>query len=247
MNKIAKRVEKSCETCQITRKALPSDKRKYCSRKCYTVWQSKQKKPQEWKDAMYALLNRRITMNCLFCLKKYETVPCKFHKNKYCSQKCWREFIKTKREKTICGFCKKEVLVSKSRLNLKFCSVRCRGLGKRGKNSPVFKGVNAISKLRVRLSGTPEHKVWHASVLKRDNYTCQICNIRKIGRNIILEVDHIKPIYEICFENKTQDIEVIRYLPITFDIKNGRTLCKMCHKSTHSSKSGRTYSSKYSF
>lgn len=59
-----------------------------------------------------------------------------------------------------------------------------------------------------------KYTLWRASVLKRDNYTCQMCFI--IGGK--LEVDHIKP---------------FAYYPnLRFSLENGRTLCKECHKKT---------------
>ena len=50
--------------------------------------------------------------------------------------------------------------------------------------------------------------------MERDNYTCQICGTR--GGD--LEADHIKP---------------FAYYPdIRFELSNGRTLCKPCHRKT---------------
>jgi hypothetical protein len=49
------------------------------------------------------------------------------------------------------------------------------------------------------------------TVLERDNYTCQLCQVR----GGILQVDHIQPWAE--------------YVELRFDINNCRTLCMKCH------------------
>lgn len=59
-----------------------------------------------------------------------------------------------------------------------------------------------------------EYKKWHKAVLERDWFQCQECGYK--GREI--EVDHIKPFY--------------LYPELRFEIDNGRTLCKPCHRKT---------------
>lgn len=60
-----------------------------------------------------------------------------------------------------------------------------------------------------------ENRKWVKEILKRDNYTCQMCN--EVGGK--LQADHIKP-YSLCEEYEKWDLE------------NGRTLCVKCHKNT---------------
>ena len=55
---------------------------------------------------------------------------------------------------------------------------------------------------------------WRNAVLKRDNYTCQICG--KYGGK--LEADHIKPFS--------------LFPELRLELSNGRTLCKRCHRET---------------
>lgn len=67
---------------------------------------------------------------------------------------------------------------------------------------------------KCRIRRTQDWKKWRESVFKRDDYTCQECGV--IGG--YLEPHHIKPIRE--------DWKQI------FEIKNGITLCRICHKRT---------------
>lgn len=60
-----------------------------------------------------------------------------------------------------------------------------------------------------------EFKRWRTSVFERDNYTCQRC----LKRGTILHPHHI--------ENFSSNIEK------RFDIENGITLCKLCHRKFH--------------
>ena len=70
------------------------------------------------------------------------------------------------------------------------------------------------SRLRDLIKRTPEYKTWRRSVFERDKYTCQMCAVR--GGE--LQADHIRP---------------FAYFPdLRFELSNGRTLCRACHKST---------------
>jgi hypothetical protein len=61
---------------------------------------------------------------------------------------------------------------------------------------------------------TAEYKQWRSNVFQRDNWTCQTCGIR--GKDI--EAHHIK---------KWAD-----YPELRFELDNGITLCRECHKLT---------------
>jgi hypothetical protein len=62
---------------------------------------------------------------------------------------------------------------------------------------------------------SPEMEQWRFDILKRDNYTCQICY--RHGGN--LNVHHIRKWSE--------------YPELRFDINNGITLCVDCHIETY--------------
>lgn len=65
---------------------------------------------------------------------------------------------------------------------------------------------------------TKSYKDWRRNVFERDEYTCNKC--LKIGGN--LEAHHIKSF---------KDHKDLRY-----DVDNGITLCKKCHKEIHKKK-----------
>lgn len=82
-----------------------------------------------------------------------------------------------------------------------------------GENHPNWKGgKTAIAR---RLRATNKYKEWRQSVFKRDNFTCQKCEIK--SKNI--QAHHIK--------------EMNNNLDIMHDINNGITFCIKCHKAFH--------------
>ena len=129
----------------------------------------------------------------------------------------------------VCEFCSKEILLPPWRIRTKryFCDRKCWALGTRGIGSPVFLGEEATKPLRVRIMELPEHKEWHSVILKRDKYLCVKCGSRKN-----LEVDHIKRFVHIVKENNIKSTDDARNCKELWDIMNGRTLCRECHRKT---------------
>mgnify|MGYP001583738849 CR=1 FL=1 len=60
-----------------------------------------------------------------------------------------------------------------------------------------------------------QYTIWREQVFKRDNWTCQICEVRG---GVILNADHIRP--------------WSKFPELRFEVSNGRTLCLGCHKAT---------------
>jgi len=143
-----------------------------------------------------------------------------------------------------CEFCG-TVLVLKIRRDLirkKFCSTRCRQLGRiargevmgimcpeirqksvtpesnakkahQGVNHPRWIQDRSLVKVKRTIA---ELRWWRAAVFHRDDYTCQKCGHRG-GR---LNAHHIKP--------------YATHPELRFDVSNGITLCVDCHKKTDS-------------
>ncbi len=78
-----------------------------------------------------------------------------------------------------------------------------------GKNNPNWKG----GKQREKHNGDWRYIKWRKSVFIRDDFTCQTC--KKVGG--YLEAHHIK--------------SWAKYPKLRYDVQNGITLCKECHKS----------------
>lgn len=71
-----------------------------------------------------------------------------------------------------------------------------------------------VSKNARRIYFTFEYKEWRKKIFERDNFTCVNC--KKTG--CYLEADHIKPF--------------AYFIELRFELSNGRTLCKECHRKT---------------
>jgi len=128
-----------------------------------------------------------------------------------------------------CPICKKEMTLAPWEKRRKYCSLTCRGLDKRGANSPVWKGENAKTKIRTRIMQMAEYTEWRLSCFRRDKFTCQECLNPKSRP---LEIHHIKPYAIIKREYGFKTPEQARLCEELWDIKNGKTLCRTCHRAT---------------
>lgn len=89
---------------------------------------------------------------------------------------------------------------------------RAISLANKGEKSCQWKG--GVTPINEQIRKSLDYKFWREAVFKRDDFTCQFCDIR----GGILQADHIKPF---C-----------NFPDLRFNINNGRTLCKECHKKT---------------
>lgn len=85
---------------------------------------------------------------------------------------------------------------------------------KRGSKSHFWKG-GKTAKMKQIKKGS-EWRMWRETVFERDNWTCQDCG----ERGGILHPHHIK--------------KVCQFPELIFEVSNGVTLCKICHKKTDS-------------
>lgn len=96
--------------------------------------------------------------------------------------------------------------------------------GRRGKLARNWQG--GKTSLRDRLKKLPEYKQWREAVFKRDNWTCWICEEKGY-----LHSHHLK--------------SFTFYPKLAFNVSNGLTLCKFCHKTyTHYGRSKKQLESK---
>jgi 5-methylcytosine-specific restriction endonuclease McrA/predicted DNA-binding protein YlxM (UPF0122 family) len=96
-----------------------------------------------------------------------------------------------------------------------------------GEKNPSWNG--GRTKLYEKIRKTTKYSNWRNFVFKRDKYACVFCGYDK-GK--ILEADHIKPFSIIIKENKISTLKQAYNCQELWNIKNGRTLCKICHKKT---------------
>ena len=83
-----------------------------------------------------------------------------------------------------------------------------------GEKSYYWKGGLSRNK-----QGTPKYRQWRSDIFQRDNWTCQTCGTRSgEGTSIFLEPHHIK--------------SWAKYPELRYNLDNGITLCRECHKLT---------------
>lgn len=159
--------------------------------------------------------------NCKTCSKEFYSKRLSID-SKYCTKACFLQDL-SKKNNTTCVVCQKEYHATPYELNIKdrkTCSKSCYNKLQRQRNE-----TNAIetkvkkSEINYFYRKSAEMTEWRNSVFKRDDYTCQKCGVRsEVGQKVVLEAHHIKQ---------------FAYFPeLRFDINNGTTLCKKCHKET---------------
>jgi len=147
---------------------------------------------------------------------------------KFCSIKCkyvwWKtreipESTRNKLSKALSGKPKSEEHKQKIRVML-------RKNIRRGEDNYFWKG--GVTKLNQQIRSSLSNKEWRKKIFERDDYTCQIC----LKRGVYVEADHIKPFSNIINENNIRSMEDAEKCNELWDIGNGRTLCRDCHKNT---------------
>lgn len=195
-------------------------KAKYCSRKCFYI--SEKNKPGSF-------WGKKHTAEHIALLRTKTG-------NKGSGWKGGRTKIKCKK-------CGKEILRYPSQIKF-YCSQKCYGEARIGKirdykgklygnKNPSWKG--GITPMRERIYHSIKYRKWRQDVFIRDNFACQRCG-NNTGSN--LEAHHNKKSFSRFLE------EVKKYLPLfnlydgamlytpLWDLSNGITLCKKCHKKT---------------
>jgi len=100
-----------------------------------------------------------------------------------------------------------------------------------GDKNPMWKG--GKTKFSQQIKNLYEYSSWRMDIFRRDKWTCQICGAKnKKGEKYIFDADHIHPFSKILSEHNILSIEEAISCKELWDIKNGRTLCRKCHKET---------------
>lgn len=97
----------------------------------------------------------------------------------------------------------------------------------RGKDHKWWRG--GITKLYAEVRHCLEYKLWREAVFKRDDYICVFCSY---GKGHILEADHIIPFSKLIHDFTIKTLTEAKKCKELWNIENGRTLCRACHKKT---------------
>ncbi|KKN59920.1 hypothetical protein LCGC14_0537450 [marine sediment metagenome] len=104
----------------------------------------------------------------------------------------------------------------------------CASLRMTGSKHHNWKGgVTSISEIARYML---KHADWPKQIFERDNYTCQRCS----GYGGCLNAHHLIPVKQILEYYSIDTMEKVKQCNLLFDINNGLSLCKKCHKWTHS-------------
>lgn len=111
-----------------------------------------------------------------------------------------------------------------------------------GADNPAYRG--GVTKLRMLIRNSKMYKQWKELVYQRDRYKCQKCGL--FGDNSTLECHHIHREFADILQDFIQKYSQYSlpkdeqrllllasvYTPF-WDVKNGETLCKDCHRQHH--------------
>ncbi len=151
---------------------------------------------------------------CIGCKKELSYRCLKIDKK---CRKCWLDS------------CKKKPLNYPSCINCygrtgDYKSILCKNCY-RGALRPAWKG--GISSVYSLIRGLPENRQWQKQCMYRDRWICTECSSDKN-----LEVHHIKSFAMIIKENNIKTIDEAKSCKELWDMNNGKTLCRECHKLT---------------
>lgn len=80
--------------------------------------------------------------------------------------------------------------------------------------------------LIMKIRNSSQCNEWRNKVFEQDNYICFLCGDNKGGN---LNAHHIEPLSSIIHKNKISNFEEALDCPLIWDVKNGVTICEICH------------------
>lgn len=144
---------------------------------------------------------RRVSKNCLKCEKTFSVHPYKKAKRLYCSKICSSPINRAK------GNGSEKWKEAYKRM----------GIRMRTHPEKLYNWKGGTGSLNAKIRRSIEMRQWRELVFKRDDYRCFDCGARsEKGTSVILNADHI--------------LRFSKFPRLRFDINNGRTLCKDCHR-----------------
>lgn len=195
---------------------------------------------------------------CESCGKTFRTFPSFVKKGggRFCSNSCrglwlsksqigkahhnWRGGL-IQRVCEECGNTFKAFPASVKKGLCRFCCRKClsiwRSKNQTGEKSPSWKGGGTTLQLRIR--GSRRYIIWRNDIFKRDNFTCRFCGSKcGNGKRIILHAHHLRGLSVIVDDFRVNypllpiEFTVVEFKDL-WNIDNGITLCKKCHKDEH--------------
>jgi 5-methylcytosine-specific restriction endonuclease McrA len=195
--------------------------------------------------------NPKVEVKCIVCGKYFLVYPYRIKTAKYCSTKCHGEWLSKTRVKEnvwnwiggkiekVCAVCGGKFWVHRChdrRRARKCCSLKCGGILQRGLRSgnKNNKWKGGITPTMEKIRKMWQYTDWRKRVYVRDNYTCVSCG--QIGGR--LNAHHIKRfsyIIDVVWNRfpLLPIMDIIENHPEMWDVDNGKTLCKICHKKEH--------------
>lgn len=149
---------------------------------------------------------KRYKLICKGCGEPFIMSSCGRHR-KYCTVSCWKESIMVERTTTRCAYCDSEFSHRIDRRR-KYCHSRCHIRHVRRSKFYFLENHNRSE---------PEYLEWKKAVYKKDNYTCCVCGCSGKGK---VDAHHI--------------FHYARFPEYRYELWNGVTLCKKCHRYNHS-------------
>jgi len=232
-------ITRNCPVCQIQYQADPKrlkhGRQTTCSRKCSYILRSNLiKKP-------------KVSFVCPVCQKPFEKLNSQLKSSQkvYCSQPCAYKGrslgfskrivnkpyrIKQSRQKTVivqCQSCKKDIQTIPSLQDRKkFCSLKCQSdlqrQNMKGSNNFMWIDGRSYQKRCYRGSDWEKQRL---AAYKRDNYTCQCCGVKCVGRKSLSPSNSTKLIqchHRVFWSEKPDN-----------SLENLVTLCVSCHAKIH--------------
>ncbi len=185
---------------------------------------------------------------CKQCGTKLERTPyqIKRNTNHFCNRECQIEYNKSigfytgKNNPSYkgglvevnCTECGKIKKVKQYRLSqtYHYCSKECM---KKHKSTftkdKAYNWQGGVNKLQNSIRKLTALKEWTQNIFERDLFTCQKC----LKGSNKLEAHHLIGVSQIIKMNKIKDINDANKCVMLFDLNNGVTMCKKCHREFH--------------